>query len=116
MRAFRMVLGRGACAPQTRTSRARLKVVQLFAALLAASSGAVMAADVEDTDDDLIEKIAAAVAGKLRISGPNNSLSWAGLWQIYEQEADSEHQESWNTTTGRAKHIVRVIGHEAVED
>lgn len=67
-------------------------------------------------DEAFIEQIAAAVAAKLATGAPKINLTWAGLWTIYESEVDSEHQESWNTTVGRAKHIVRIIGHKQVAE
>lgn len=66
--------------------------------------------------DEFIERIAAAVAGKLGGVQHRNSLTWRDLWTIYEQEADSANLESWNTVTGRAKHIVRIIGAVQVMD
>lgn len=67
-------------------------------------------------DDALVERIAAAVAGKLGVVRQTSTLTWADLWKIFEQDGGGENLESWNTVLGRAKHIVRIIGAVPVMD
>jgi integrase len=71
--------------------------------------------DLEGVDDALIERLADAVAGRLSVVQPRNTLTWEQLWELY-RESEAEKLESWSTVEGRAKHVVRIIGGEVVSD
>ncbi len=69
----------------------------------------------DGTEGELIERIAAAVAGKLGVSQARPTLTWRQLWALYT-DAEAGKLASWDTVIGRAKHVTRIIGDDLVVD
>lgn len=67
---------------------------------------------------ELLRRIAAAVG----VAGPgsvavvqNRGLTWRQLWVLYA-DAEADKLDSWDTVQGRAKHVLRIIGDDYVQD
>lgn len=76
----------------------------------------VMGSDgLDGVEGALVERIAAAVAGKLGVVQTRSTLTWRQLWPHYAA-AEREKLESWNTVVGRWGHVDRIMGDEPVMD